>query len=91
MPPFLALPLAALAGLTLGMDSKPDGVSAAEAIRMLIGSGIGAVLALAIVAEGSVYLRGNISLIAARVAGSWIAAIGIMVLSLRIMTRITVG
>jgi hypothetical protein len=91
MPPFLALPLAALAGLTLGMDSKPDGVSAAEAIRMLIGSGIGAVLALAIVAEGSVYLRGNISLIAARVAGSWIAAIGIMVLSLRIVTRITVG
>jgi len=91
MPPSLALPLAAVAGITLGLDSKPDGVAAAEAIRMLAGSGLGAALALVIAAEGSVYLRGNAPLIAARVAGSWIAAIGIMVLSLRIVTRITIG
>jgi urease accessory protein len=91
MPPFLALPLAAVAGITLGLDSKPDGISVDEGIRMLAGSGLGAVLALVIVAEGSVYLGGNAPLIAARVAGSWIAAIGIMVLSLRIVTRITVG
>jgi urease accessory protein len=91
MPPFLALPLAAIAGIALGLDSKPDGISADEGIRMLAGSGFGAVLALVVVAEGSVYLRGNAPLIAARVAGSWIAAIGIMVLSLRIVTRMTVG
>src|SRR5215470_3888052 len=91
MPPFLALPLAAIAGITFGLDSRPDGTSAAEAIRMLAGSGLGAVLALTIAAEGSVYLRGNAPLIVARVAGSWIAAIGIMVLSLRIVTRMTVG
>jgi hypothetical protein len=91
MPTFLALPLAAVAGLTLGLDSKPDGISPDEAVRMLIGSGLGAALALAIVAETSVHLRGNVPLIATRVAGSWIAAIGIMVLSLRIVTRIAIG
>jgi len=49
------------------------------------------VFALAPVAEGAVYLRGYALLIAARVASSWIAAIGIMVLSLRIVTRMTIG
>jgi urease accessory protein len=91
MPTLLALCLAAVAALTLGMDSKPDGISEAEAVRMLIGSGFGAVLGLAIVAEGSVYLQGNALRIAARVAGSWIAAIAIMVLALRIVTRMTIG
>jgi urease accessory protein len=91
MPPRLVLGLAAFAGLMLALDSKPDGTSAVESTRMLIGSGLGAAVALALVAEGSVYLRGHALLIAARVAGSWIAAIGIMVLSLRIVTRMTIG
>jgi urease accessory protein len=91
MPPRLVLCMAALAGLMFALDSKPDGTSAVETTRMLIGSGLGAAVALALVAEGAVYLRGHAMLIAARVAGSWIAAIGIMVLSLRIMTRMTIG
>lgn len=91
MPPSLALCLAAIAGLTFALDSRPDGTSSAESARMLIGSGLGAAIALAIAGEGSVYLRGPGLLIAARVAGSWIAAIGIMVLSLRIVTRMTIG
>jgi urease accessory protein len=90
-PPRLVLCLAALAGLMFALDSKPDGTSAVESTRMLIGSGLGAAIALTVVAEGSVYLRGHALLIAARVAGSWIAAIGIMVLSLRIVTRMTIG
>jgi urease accessory protein len=91
MPPRLVLCLAAVAGLMFALDSKPDGTSATETARMLIGSGIGAAIALALVAEGAVHLRGHVLLIAARVAGSWIAAIGIMVLSLRIVTRMTIG
>jgi urease accessory protein len=91
MPPRVVLFLAALAGLMLALDSKPDGTSGGETIRMLIGSGLGAAVALLAVAEGSAYLRGHFLLIAARIAGSWIAAIGIMVLSLRIVTRLTVG
>jgi hypothetical protein len=58
---------------------------------MLVGSGLGAAVALLIVAEGSVLARGRTQLIVARVAGSWIAAISIMVLSLRIVTRMAVG
>jgi hypothetical protein len=91
MPPFLGLPLAAIAGLTIALDSRPDGTTTAEAIRMLIGSGIGATAALVLVAEGSVLLRGHTQFIVARVAGSWIAAISILVLSLRIVTRVATG
>jgi urease accessory protein len=90
-PPRLALALAALAGVTFALDSKPDGTSSAESARMLIGSGLGAVIAVAVVAEVSAFFRGYALFIAARVAGSWIAAIGIMVLSLRIVTRMTLG
>jgi hypothetical protein len=91
MPPSLGLPLAAVAGLTLALDSRPEGTSAADAITMLIGSGLGAAVALAIIAEGSVLVRGRALLIVARVAGSWIAAIAVLVLSLRIVTRVAVG
>ena len=58
---------------------------------MLVGSGIGAALALAIVAEVSFLLRSNAQRIVARVMGSWITAIAILVLSLRIVTQMTVG
>jgi hypothetical protein len=91
VPPFLGLPLAAIAGLTVALDSRPEATSMEEIVRMLIGSGIGAAIALAIVAEGSVFLRGNARFIVARVAGSWIAAIAILVLSLRVVTWMTVG
>jgi urease accessory protein len=90
-PPFLGLPLAAIAGLTIALDSRPDETAMAEAIRMLIGSGLGAAVALAIVAEGSALVRSHAQFIAARVAGSWIAAISILVLSLRIVTRVATG
>jgi hypothetical protein len=58
---------------------------------MLIGSGIGAMLSLVIVAEISFLLRSNAQRIVARVMGSWITAIAILVLSLRIVTQMTVG
>ena len=88
MPPFLGLPLGAIAGLTLALDSRPEAATAAEVVLMLIGS---AAVALAIVAEGSVFLKGDTRFIVARVAGSWIAAIAILVLSLRVVTWVTVG
>jgi hypothetical protein len=91
MPAFLGLPLAAIAGLMVALDSRPEATSMDEVARMLIGSGIGAAVALAIVAEGSVFLKGDTRFIVARVAGSWIAAIAILVLSLRVVTWVTVG
>jgi hypothetical protein len=90
-PTFLVWPLAAIVGLTLALDSRPEVAANEEVIRMLLGSGIGALAALAIVAEASFLLRSNAQRIVARVVGSWITAIAILVLSLRIVTQMTVG
>ena len=90
-PPFLGWLLACIAGAALALDSAPEVASRSEEIRMLIGSGIGAALALAVVAEGSVRLDGNVPRIAMRVLGSWMAAIAMLVVALRIVTRIAIG
>jgi hypothetical protein len=90
-PTWLVWPLAAIVALTLALDSRPEVASNEEAIRMLLGSGLGATAALAIVAEVSFLLRSNAQRIVARVMGSWITAIAILVLSLRIVTQMTVG
>jgi hypothetical protein len=90
-PAALAWGAAAIVGLTIALDSRPEVASNAEAIPMLVGSGIGAILALVIVAEVSFLLRSNAQRIVARVMGSWITAIAILVLSLRIVTQMTVG
>jgi hypothetical protein len=90
-PTYLVWALAAIAGLTIALDSRPEVASNEEAIRMLLGSGLGAAASLAIVAEVSFLLRSNAQRIVARVVGSWITAIAILVLSLRIVTQMTVG
>jgi hypothetical protein len=90
-PPFLGWGLACIAGFALALDSAPEVTSKAEEIRMLIGSGIGAGLALAVVAELSVRLNGNWARLATRVLGSWMAAIAMLVVALRIVTRISIG
>jgi hypothetical protein len=91
IPIYLVWALAAIAGLTIALDSRPEVASNEEAVRMLLGSGLGAAASLAIVAEVSFLLRSNAQRIAARVVGSWITAIAILVLSLRIVTQMTVG
>jgi urease accessory protein len=90
-PPVISWPLAAIAGLAFALDSAPETTSTDETIRMLIGSGLGAIVALALVAEGAVLLRSNGQPIVARVLGSWIAATVILVLALRIATRYATG
>jgi hypothetical protein len=91
MPPPLGWALAAIVGLTFALNSRPDVTSPQEAVEMLIGSGIAAVVVVAAISEVSFRLRGNTQVMMARVAGSWIAAIAILVLSLRIVTQMTVG
>jgi hypothetical protein len=83
--------LAAIVGLTLALDSRPEVASSEESLRMLVGSGLGAAVSLTIVAEVGFLLRSNAQRIVSRVMGSWIAAIAILVLSLRIVTQMTVG
>jgi len=90
-PPFLGWPLAVIIGGALALDSPPEVSSTAEVIRMLIGSGLGAAVAVALLAEAAGWFRANGALIVMRVLGSWIAAIAILVLSLRIATRMATG
>jgi hypothetical protein len=90
-PAYLVWILATVVGLTLGLDSRPEVASNEEVIRMLFGSGLGGAISLAIVAEVSFLVRSNAQRIVARVMGSWITAIAILVLSLRLVTQMTVG
>jgi hypothetical protein len=60
-------------------------------LHRFLGSGFAAMVSLAVVAEVSFLLRSNAQRIVARVMGSWITAIAILVLSLRIVTQMTVG
>jgi hypothetical protein len=90
-PKYPVWALAAIVGVTLGLDSRPEVASNEESLRMLVGSGLGAAASLAIVAEVAFLLRSNAQQIVARVVGSWITAIAILVLSLRIVTQMTVG
>ena len=82
-PVSLAVPLALVSGLALGLDSPPESILLGEAVAMLIGTacgGIGALAMIAFVASTIARWRQGIIL---RVAGSWVAAIAILVLALR--------
>ena len=91
MPRFLSWGLAVVAGIAFALDSKPDVTTTDELIRMLIGSWLGGAIALSILAEILFLLRGGAQRIAARVLGSWIAAIAMLDLSLRIATRLAIA
>jgi urease accessory protein len=91
VPALLYWPLIVVVGVAFALDSKPDVTATDELVRMLVGSGLGGALALTIVAEVSFLLRGAAQRIVARVLGSWIAAIAILDLALRIATRIATG
>jgi hydrogenase/urease accessory protein HupE len=83
VPALVSVPLVAIAGIALGLDSPPAAISIAAAVAMLIGTGIGASLAIAIVAVGTGYLGRPWQQIGVRILGSWIAASAILVLALR--------
>jgi hydrogenase/urease accessory protein HupE len=87
IPSLACVPLAAVAGMALGLDSPPEAISLVVATLMLIGTGIGASLALALIAVGASYLIGvrkwGAPRIGVRILGSWIAASAVLVLALR--------
>src|SRR5262245_40242114 len=86
-PPALACTLlAAVAGVALGLDSPPEAISIAVATTMLIGTALGASVALALVVAGATYVDAQkwvAPRIGMRVLGSWIAASALLVLALR--------
>jgi urease accessory protein len=80
---WLAAPLALVCGVALGLDSPPQTISLRDAVLMLIGTACGGVVALAVMSFAASAVGRVWQGIALRVAGSWIAAIAILVLALR--------
>jgi urease accessory protein len=82
--PILVLgPLAVVMGTAIGLDSPPDVVSIEEAIVMLIGTGLGASVALGLVVEGAARMARGWQRIGVRVLGSWTAASALLAIAVR--------
>jgi urease accessory protein len=82
LPASLVGMAAAATGLTLALDSPPEAVSLAAADRMLIGTGCGAVIVVAVLAAATARLR-EWQLVAVRIVGSWLAAVSMLTLAMR--------
>jgi len=78
-----AAPAALVSGAALGLDSPPDAILLHEAVLTLIGTACGGIAALTVIGAAASALSRPWHGIATRVAGSWIAAIAILVLALR--------
>ena len=87
LPTLACALLPAIAGVALGLDSPPEAISIAVATAMLLGTGLGASLALAVIVAGTSYTASvgdwNWCRIGGRIIGSWIAASAVLVLALR--------
>jgi len=82
-PVLLAVPVALVSGTALGLDSPPQSILIGEAVAMLIGTACGGIGALAMIAFLAFAIGRLWHGVLLRVAGSWIAAIAILVLALR--------
>jgi urease accessory protein len=80
---WLAALAAVVVGCAVGLDSPPDAVLLREAVWTLIGAGCGAATALALMTGAAALVRWVGLAIALQVAGSWLAAIAVLVLALR--------
>jgi urease accessory protein len=83
LPAWLPAILAFAVGLALGLDSPPDAIALRQAIIGLFGTAIAAIAILTSVTGVAAALSEVWDGIALRVAGSWVAAIEILVLALR--------
>jgi urease accessory protein len=83
LPVILTALLAAVIGFAVALDSPPDSILLREAIFALVGTACTGVAAMAIAVEAAALLGRLWQGIVLRVAGSWTAAIAILVLALR--------
>jgi urease accessory protein len=76
--------LALVTGAAIGLDSPPQVISVREATMILIGTGLGAFIVVAVVAACTALFRREWQRIGVRVVGSWTAASAILVLAMRL-------
>jgi hydrogenase/urease accessory protein HupE len=87
LPALTCALLTAVSGAALGLDSPPQGISIAIATMTLVGTALGASLAVAIVATAAARLAAQARIwprTAVRVLGSWVAASAVLGLALRL-------
>src|SRR5215470_6068554 len=78
-------PVSLVSGAALGLDSPPDVILLREAILMMIGTACGDIAFLTVTSAAASAFSRLWRGIVVRVAGSWTAAIAILVLALRWM------
>jgi urease accessory protein len=83
VPVSLTAPLTLVSGIAFGLDSPPESIFLGEAVAMLVGTACGGIGALTTIAFLASAIAGLWQGILLRVAGSWVAAIAILVLALR--------
>lgn len=77
-------PIALVIGAAIGLDSPPEVISLEEAVAMLIGTGLGASIALMLVIAGASRLEREWQRIGVRVLGSWTAASALLAIAVRL-------
>ncbi len=83
VPVLIVGAFAVLIGGAIGLDSPPEVMSIEVAVAMLIGTGIGAPLALALVMAAASWLRRDWQQIGLRVLGSWTSASALLAIAVR--------
>ena len=83
LPGRVLVPLAALIGAALGLDSPPDVISLVAAYLMLVGVGLAASVGVGLVSEGAARARIGWQRMGVRVLGSWAAASAMLALAVR--------
>ncbi len=83
IPTVFSTLLAAIVGVALGLSSPPQEITLTGATLALIGTGIGACGALALVVAATSRATRDWQRIGVRILGSWIAASALLVLALR--------
>ncbi len=73
--------VAGIAGATIALDSPPQATTIAEGNATLVGTALGACVALFAVGVGAGYAKRPWQQLGMRIFGSWIAASGILVLA----------
>jgi hypothetical protein len=83
LPGLVLGPMACVIGAAIGLDSPPEVISLQEAVVMLIGTALGALIGLGLVIECAARMARDWQLIGVRVLGSWTAASALLAIAVR--------
>jgi urease accessory protein len=82
LPAPIGWALAAVTGVSVGLDSPPQAITIAEGNAMLAGTAVGALLLLLAVVAAASVVRHPMAKLAMRILGSWIAASAMLMLAI---------